>query len=310
MFSSRLRTLPAHLPRRVPKASTARAYSQSASSSSSARPSSLRTLALATGVGLTFYTLGALFPPRVALLVSPRPAAPLPGADTTEGQAYTAELEASLQSLPTLVEHRSREDAEEWYETRPYATMPDERKVNSLTAGSLKGPGKLALAPLVRVRVDESETFAILHLGRALCGHDGVIHGGLLATILDESLARVAISNLPDKIGVTANLAINYKAPTFADQFVVIKVNLVEKKGRKTQVTGGVEDLKGNLLVEAAATFVQPKYAHLLSNSAVRQAMGEPVKVPTASREAGKEPILLGEGKAVPPALPAVNKKI
>jgi acyl-coenzyme A thioesterase PaaI-like protein len=27
-------------------------------------------------------------------------------------------------------------------------------------------------------------------MGRALCGHDGIIHGGLIATVFDETLAR------------------------------------------------------------------------------------------------------------------------
>jgi acyl-coenzyme A thioesterase PaaI-like protein len=31
---------------------------------------------------------------------------------------------------------------------------------------------------------------AIVHMGRALCGHDGIIHGGLIATVFDETLAR------------------------------------------------------------------------------------------------------------------------
>lgn len=63
--------------------------------------------------------------------------------------------------------------------------------MNSLTAGALRGPGKLAVPPLVRARKDESEGWVFVHVGRGLCGHDGVIHGGLLATLLDESLARV-----------------------------------------------------------------------------------------------------------------------
>jgi acyl-coenzyme A thioesterase PaaI-like protein len=87
----------------------------------------------------------------------------------------------------------------------------------------LRGPGKLAFAPLVRCRKDESEIIAVVHVGRGLCGHDGIIHGGLLATLLDETLARTAINNLPKKVGVTANLSINYRAPTKADQFIVIK---------------------------------------------------------------------------------------
>lgn len=76
-----------------------------------------------------------------------------------------------------------------------------------------------------------------------------------------------AIINLPKKVGVTANLTLNYRAPTMADQvtcfivekdafqsyfqFVVIKTSLQEVKGRKATVTGRVEDLKGTLLVEA-----------------------------------------------------------
>ena len=71
--------------------------------------------------------------------------------------------------------------------------------MNSLTAGALRGPGKLALCPLVRVKKGASESYVFLHLGQGLCGHDGIIHGGLLATLLDESLGRMvrAIHPLP-----------------------------------------------------------------------------------------------------------------
>lgn len=82
------------------------------------------------------------------------------------------------------------DDAAEWYETRPYETFAEERRVNNLTAGALRGPGKLALHPLIRAKRDESESIIFLHLGRGLCGHDGIVHGGLLATVLDETLAR------------------------------------------------------------------------------------------------------------------------
>ena len=50
---------------------------------------------------------------------------------------------------------------------------------------------------------------------------------------------------------MTANLNINYKAPTRADQFIVIKVKLDDAQGRKSRVSGTVEDMAGNVLVEA-----------------------------------------------------------
>jgi hypothetical protein len=99
-------------------------------------------------------------------------------------------LEAKLQTLPALQRLRAQEDTGDWYETRPYEQYPPERAVNNLTAGALRGPGKLALPPLARVRNDEKESAVFLHLGRGLCGHDGIVHGGLLATLLDETLAR------------------------------------------------------------------------------------------------------------------------
>ena len=56
---------------------------------------------------------------------------------------------------------------------------------------------------------------------------------------------------------MTANLNINYKAPTRADQFIVIKVRLEEAKGRKSRVSGVVEDMAGTVLAEAR--YVPPR---------------------------------------------------
>ena len=131
--------------------------------------------------------------------------------------------------------------------------------------------------PVAFVHRDEQEMESYVHVGRSLCGHDGVIHGGLLATILDEAMGRVvrglhlhslrpflfnnnyahrvatphqAFMNLEARVGVTANLTINYRAPTRADQFIVIKTRLVSVKGRKVEVSARIEDLDGLLLAD------------------------------------------------------------
>ncbi|KAG6335129.1 hypothetical protein ID866_3969 [Astraeus odoratus] len=224
-----------------------------------------RILALISLVGIGAYTAGAVAPHPIFVFVAPRPA-PAPPADpeSPESLAYVASLEEKLQSLPLLASLRSQPDADKWYEARPYKRFPEERRVNNLTAGALRGPGRLALIPLVRAKSDETEAISFVHVGHGLCGHDGIIHGGLLATLLDENLART---------------------------FIVLKAHLVEKSGRRVRVAGQVEDLNGNVLVEATGTFVQPKYASMLSNSVVKQAMGEP--------EPKNAPVLLSEG--VPP---------
>jgi len=251
-----------------------------------------RTSLLVAGFSLTSYTLGSFFPPETVTLISPRAAPAPPDANTPESKAYMASLESQLQSLPLLKEHRSRPDADEWYEVRPYQNFPEERRVNNLTAGALRGPGKLGAIPIVRARKDESESIIFGHLGRGLCGHDGIVHGGVLAALMDEGLGRTAINNLPEKVGVTANLSITYRAPTKADQYFAIKTKLIDVQGRKAWVEGRVEDMNGTLLAEAKVMFVQPKYAKLLNTNLLQQAMGEPPK--------SSEPIHLGKGSDKP----------
>ena len=79
-------------------------------------------------------------------------------------------------------------------------------------------------------------------------------------------------------------------------QFVVIRTRIGEVKGRKATVSGTVEDLKGTVLVEASAVFIQPRYAKLLHSAQLRKAMGEP----PASQE-DEEPILLANGQDLNP---------
>jgi len=260
---------------------------------------SLRYFTLAATLGSTAYTVGAFYPPTFLTYIAPRAAPPPPNPDLPESRAYVAALEEELQRLPILLKHRADEDPEAWYETRPYGSIPEDRRVNNLTAGALRGPGRLALLPLVRARVDESESLVIVHVGRGLCGHDGIVHGGMLATLLDETLARTAMLNLPEKVGVTANLSINYRAPTRADQFIVIKIHLVGAGGRKARVKATMEDVDGNVLIEASGLFVQPKYAKFLDKEAIHEVMGTKPSAEQAMRGPGE---VLPHPAAVPAA--------
>jgi acyl-coenzyme A thioesterase PaaI-like protein len=49
----------------------------------------------------------------------------------------------------------------------------------------------ITVAPLLFHNQPVTQLLTIMHLGKNLCGHDGVIHGGLAASILDEAFAGV-----------------------------------------------------------------------------------------------------------------------
>ena len=121
------------------------------------------------------------------------------------------------------------------------------------------------MPPLVFVQ-EGKKLVSISYLGTDLCGHVGMVHGGLLATMMDEGLARCCFAALPNKIGVTAKLTMNYRAPAPAGEFVVLKAQVVKVERRKAWVEGRMEILgdgnePGKLLVEGEGLFVEPKYA-------------------------------------------------
>jgi 3'-phosphoadenosine 5'-phosphosulfate synthase len=152
-----------------------------------------------------------------------------------------------------------------WHESRPHLRYAEEHKKHSLTAGTLLGHGRIPVPPLVFVNEGE-HLVSMSYLGTDLCGHVGIVHGGLLATLLDEGLARCGFAALPNKIGVTASLTVNYKKPTPAGSFVVLKAETTKVEGRKVWVKGRIELLgeteePGDVLVEAEGLFVEPKYA-------------------------------------------------
>ncbi|KAI1339553.1 Adenylylsulfate kinase-domain-containing protein [Xylariaceae sp. FL0016] len=152
------------------------------------------------------------------------------------------EVESFIDSHPLTKEMRSKED---FHEARPHMKIPEAYRPHNLTGGTLLGPGKIVVPPVAFAEEGGKALVSISYLGHELCGHPGIVHGGLLATLLDEGLARCCFPALPHKMGVTANLNINYRAPAKADQYVVLRATTTKVEGRKAWVEGRIETLVG-----------------------------------------------------------------
>ncbi|PGH34756.1 hypothetical protein GX50_02437 [[Emmonsia] crescens] len=151
-------------------------------------------------------------------------------------------------------------------ESRPHLKIPLELRAHNLTAGTLAGANKIAVPPYTWTEAGGKSLVSMLYLGSDVSGHPGIVHGGLLATILDEALARCCFPALPNGIGVTANLNIDYRSPAPAGSFFVVRAETVKVEGRKAWVEGRIETLadegrKPTVVAEAKALFVEPKNA-------------------------------------------------
>lgn len=191
-----------------------------------------------------------------------------------EPQDETARLvDEKLQNLPEAWELRNNPD---FKESRPHLKFPEVVRARSLTAGTLAGPNKIVVPPYVFSEKTGKELVSFMYLGSDICGHPGIVHGGMLATLLDEGLARCCFPALPNKVGVTANLNVDYRAPAMADSYVALRAETVKVEGRKAWVEGRIETLPEDgsapvVLVQAKALFVEPKQA------AVRPTIPSPI---------------------------------
>jgi 3'-phosphoadenosine 5'-phosphosulfate synthase len=173
------------------------------------------------------------------------------------------EVDEYIKNHPVAVALRSRP---EFRESRPHLRMSETWRSQNLVAGTLTGPGKLVVPPYAWIEEGGKSLVSILYLGSDLCGHPGLIHGGFLATILDESFARCSFAALPHHVAVTANLNINYRAPAEANSFLVLRATTTKVEGRKAWIEGRIETLvkEGEtpvVLAEATALFIEPKRA-------------------------------------------------
>jgi len=99
-------------------------------------------------------------------------------------------------------------------------------------------------------------------LGRDICGHAGIVHGGMVALLLDDTIGRMfgllkVRGEAMQTLGVTATLNITYRKPMPGMRYVLLEVTMQKKEGRKVVMGGVVKDgLDGDIYAEASSMYV------------------------------------------------------
>lgn len=125
----------------------------------------------------------------------------------------------------------------------------------------LAKPGGIMLQPVIFHNLDTDKCVTILHAGYRLCGFPFMIHGGIIATFLNESFKRAAslskstTSDLKGDFKVE-ELNINYKSPTFANQFLILETSFDDTvtDPKVSHLTSKILSESGKLLVTSTAT--------------------------------------------------------
>ena len=101
---------------------------------------------------------------------------------------------------------------------------------------------------------DGEHIFTKKILPKEFQGYDGTAHGGILSTMLDETMCKFISAKYNEK-AVTGRLEIRYKYPTPVEQ--ELKITAWQENQRKNIISmrATVETLDGTVTAEATAKF-------------------------------------------------------
>jgi uncharacterized protein (TIGR00369 family) len=91
-------------------------------------------------------------------------------------------------------------------------------------------------------------------LGPEYQGASGFIHGGIIATVLDEVMSKV--SRFSDVRAVTAELTVEYLRPVRVDEELRVEGFATRRDGRDLYQEGEIRDAAGVLLARGRGRFV------------------------------------------------------
>ena len=88
-------------------------------------------------------------------------------------------------------------------------------------------------------------------------GYPGVVHGGIIASMLDEVTSRTVFRGDPPRFVVTASLNVRYRKPVPIETPLKLMGRIVKQKGRVITVAGELTGPGDLLLAEAEAVLVE-----------------------------------------------------
>jgi uncharacterized protein (TIGR00369 family) len=91
-------------------------------------------------------------------------------------------------------------------------------------------------------------------IGARYQGGPGFLHGGIIATLLDEAMGKV--NRFSQARAVTAELTVEYKKPVRVDEEILVEGWQADQDGRNFYHEAEIRNVRGDLLARGKGRFV------------------------------------------------------
>ncbi len=113
------------------------------------------------------------------------------------------------------------------------------------------------------VKRGAGEVESRIEVAAHFCGADGVIHGGVQATLLDEAMGMAVRTAMGDdeRWVVTAEMKLRYRLPAPTGRAVTVRGSVVRREGADFFTEGAIVDADGERLTIADSRWriIEPK---------------------------------------------------
>jgi acyl-coenzyme A thioesterase PaaI-like protein len=137
--------------------------------------------------------------------------------------------------------------------------VPDRDDPRHSPYNAVVGTGNPIAAPVVLTRREQDGVTATVRFGAAYEGAPGLVHGGVLALVLDQVFGEAAIA--ARVAGMTVGLQLRYAAPTPVLTELVFEAHVESSDDRLVKLVGSVV-AEGVTTVTATATFFRLTESH------------------------------------------------
>lgn len=94
------------------------------------------------------------------------------------------------------------------------------------------------------------------------CGFDGLVHGGIIATLMDETSCWAIFARL-GRLGVTRDMTTRFLRPVAIESELVAEGKILQYDQRGATVKVTVSDAEGTLLAEGESSWSFPRLSRI-----------------------------------------------
>lgn len=101
-----------------------------------------------------------------------------------------------------------------------------------------------------------------------LCGIDGIVHGGILALLLDEVAEWTVIAYL-GRFGMTRDISIRYLKPVRTNTEIIVESQIISHDDKNAVQRSTIHSADGILVAESRSEWILPRLSTIASAASV-----------------------------------------